>query len=178
MANSALVYEPKCGGKGSCRVSANKYSCARGAQINFEDLTPSLTYVGDWQNTLFQDVRKTKNQKNQQNIFGPCMSCTWAKTFKHGIKKKYGEQSECSFEAQVQNLQEFSSCWNPLEKWVGDCRFQRTGRIFFSSKILVRFEKWLDTAVVSTWLIFFSKLFSTFQGLLSLADFSAYVTWI
>jgi hypothetical protein len=39
MTNSALVYEPKCGGKGcggkGCRVSANEYSCAHGAQIDF-----------------------------------------------------------------------------------------------------------------------------------------------
>jgi hypothetical protein len=31
------------GGKG-CWVSANEYSCAYGAQINFGDLTPYLTY--------------------------------------------------------------------------------------------------------------------------------------
>ncbi len=31
--NSALVYEPKCGG-GGCGVSANEYSCAHGAQIS------------------------------------------------------------------------------------------------------------------------------------------------
>jgi hypothetical protein len=41
--NSALVYEPKYG-EGGCRVSANEYSCAHGTQINFEDLTPYLTY--------------------------------------------------------------------------------------------------------------------------------------
>jgi hypothetical protein len=32
------------GGGGSLRVSANEYSCAHGAQINFGDLTPYLTY--------------------------------------------------------------------------------------------------------------------------------------
>jgi hypothetical protein len=32
-------------GKGGLRgVSANEYSCAHGAQINFGDLTPCLTY--------------------------------------------------------------------------------------------------------------------------------------
>ncbi len=31
------------GGGGGCRVSANEYSCAHGAQINFGDLTPYLT---------------------------------------------------------------------------------------------------------------------------------------
>ncbi len=41
--NSALVYEPKCGG--SCGVSQGAlFSCAHGAQINFTDLTPYLTY--------------------------------------------------------------------------------------------------------------------------------------
>ncbi len=44
LTNSALVYEPKCGG-GGCGISANEYSCAHGAQINFGDLTPYLTYV-------------------------------------------------------------------------------------------------------------------------------------
>ncbi len=32
------------GGRG-CRVSANEYNCTHGAQINFRDLTPSLTCV-------------------------------------------------------------------------------------------------------------------------------------
>jgi hypothetical protein len=37
---SALVYEPKCGGRGECcGVLAYEYSCAHGAQINFVDLT-------------------------------------------------------------------------------------------------------------------------------------------
>jgi hypothetical protein len=44
LTNSALVYEPKCGGGSGCGVSANEYSCAHGAQINFGDLTPRLTY--------------------------------------------------------------------------------------------------------------------------------------
>jgi hypothetical protein len=30
-----------------CGVSANEYSCAHRAQINFEDLTPYLTYASD-----------------------------------------------------------------------------------------------------------------------------------
>jgi hypothetical protein len=46
--NSALVYEPKCGGGGGCGVSANEYrygtAVYTGAQINFGDLTPYLTY--------------------------------------------------------------------------------------------------------------------------------------
>ncbi len=32
------------GGGGGCGVSANEYSCTHGAQINFGDLTPYLTY--------------------------------------------------------------------------------------------------------------------------------------
>jgi hypothetical protein len=38
LTNSALIYEYKCGGG---RVSANEFSCAQGAQINFVDLTNS-----------------------------------------------------------------------------------------------------------------------------------------
>jgi hypothetical protein len=42
LTNSALVYEPKCrgGGGGCCGVTANEFTCAHGAQINFCDLTP------------------------------------------------------------------------------------------------------------------------------------------
>ncbi len=47
MTNSALVYGLQCGGRGSCGVSAYEYSCAHGAQINFGDLTPYLTYGRD-----------------------------------------------------------------------------------------------------------------------------------
>jgi hypothetical protein len=36
---------PDAGGGGRCEVSANDYSCAHGAQINFGDLTPYFTYV-------------------------------------------------------------------------------------------------------------------------------------
>ncbi len=43
LTNSAIVYEPKCGGGG--KLSASEYSCAHGAQINCRDLTPYLTYV-------------------------------------------------------------------------------------------------------------------------------------
>jgi hypothetical protein len=45
LTNSALIYmSPNAGEGGSCGVSANEYSCAHGAHINFEDLTPHLTY--------------------------------------------------------------------------------------------------------------------------------------
>jgi hypothetical protein len=45
LANSALINELNCGVRegGSCGVSANEYSGAYGAQINFGDLTPYLT---------------------------------------------------------------------------------------------------------------------------------------
>jgi hypothetical protein len=33
-------------GEGGCGVSANEYSCAHGAQINFGDVTPYLIYAG------------------------------------------------------------------------------------------------------------------------------------
>ncbi len=42
--HSALVYKPNAGGEGCCGVSANEYSCTQGAQINFGDLPPYLTY--------------------------------------------------------------------------------------------------------------------------------------
>ncbi len=44
LTNSALVYEPKCGGR-DFGASTNKYSCAHEVQINFGDLTPYLTYA-------------------------------------------------------------------------------------------------------------------------------------
>ena len=43
--NSALLYEPKNTSR-SCGVLANEYSCAHGAQKNFGDQTPYLTYMG------------------------------------------------------------------------------------------------------------------------------------
>jgi hypothetical protein len=47
LANSALVYEPKCGGGVGCGVSANEYSFANGAQTIFAGLSPYLTYGFD-----------------------------------------------------------------------------------------------------------------------------------
>jgi hypothetical protein len=46
LTSSALVYETTCRGRGWGRsgVSANEYT---GAQINFRDLTPYLTYGGE-----------------------------------------------------------------------------------------------------------------------------------
>jgi hypothetical protein len=47
LTNSALVYEPKCGGSGGVAESQPMSTAvhnAHGAQINFVDLTPYLTY--------------------------------------------------------------------------------------------------------------------------------------
>jgi hypothetical protein len=47
LTNSALVYEPICGGWSGWRgfeEPADEYSCTHRAQINFGDLTPYLTY--------------------------------------------------------------------------------------------------------------------------------------
>ncbi len=58
LTNSALVCEPKCGGEGGCcGVSANDYSCAHGAQINFKVLTPYLTYGIQQRSTFFKNHR-------------------------------------------------------------------------------------------------------------------------
>jgi hypothetical protein len=46
LTNSDLVYA-QLRGEGGCGVSASEYSCAHGAQINFGDLTPYLTYAID-----------------------------------------------------------------------------------------------------------------------------------
>ncbi len=45
------------GGGGGCGVSANEYSCAHGAQINFGDQTPSLPY----------DIHHEENTKEENN---------------------------------------------------------------------------------------------------------------
>jgi hypothetical protein len=44
LTNSALVYEPKCGGGGGLRGLSYEYSWANRAPKNFGDLTPYLTY--------------------------------------------------------------------------------------------------------------------------------------
>jgi hypothetical protein len=44
LTNSALVYEPKCGGRGELRGLSQWIQLNTGAQINFEDLTSYLTY--------------------------------------------------------------------------------------------------------------------------------------
>jgi hypothetical protein len=59
LTNSSLVYEPKCGG-GGVRVSANQYSCAHGAQINFGVLTPYLAYANDEKDEVYQMMDSSK----------------------------------------------------------------------------------------------------------------------
>ncbi len=59
-------------GGGGCGVSANEYSCTHGAQINFEDVTPCLTY----------GTNKVKKCAVRKIIF-----CTWpTKAAKAGPK--------------------------------------------------------------------------------------------
>jgi hypothetical protein len=53
---------PNSGG-GGCGISANEYSCAHGAQINFGDLTSYLTYANDFS--------LTKNDGNLLEQEGP-----------------------------------------------------------------------------------------------------------
>jgi hypothetical protein len=53
LTNSALVYKPKWGGGGGGGVSANDYSWAHGAQINFGDLTPYFSY-GKWYGAIIK----------------------------------------------------------------------------------------------------------------------------
>jgi hypothetical protein len=48
LTNSALVYEPKCGGSGvvaGSQLLSKAVNNAPGAQINFGDLTPYLAYA-------------------------------------------------------------------------------------------------------------------------------------
>ncbi len=48
LTNSTLGILAQMRGGGGCGVSANECSCAHGAQINFGDQTPYLTYVLDF----------------------------------------------------------------------------------------------------------------------------------
>jgi hypothetical protein len=56
---------PNAGGGGGVRVSAIEYSCARGAQINFGDLTPYLTYA--WP-TVFPVIHRVAPNKLVDNM--------------------------------------------------------------------------------------------------------------
>jgi hypothetical protein len=51
---------PNAGGGGFAGVSANEFSCAHGAQTNFGDLTPYLTYdTSAWCATFCNYSKKT-----------------------------------------------------------------------------------------------------------------------
>jgi hypothetical protein len=63
--NSALVYEPKCGGKGVIAGSQPRVRLYTGAQINFGDLTPYLTYAPHTQH------RKSGTQGKVPDIIWP-----------------------------------------------------------------------------------------------------------
>jgi hypothetical protein len=54
-------------GDGGCGVSDNEYSCAHGAQVNFGDLTPYLTF--DLSEKYFQDHSLT-----QEYFMNMCLS--------------------------------------------------------------------------------------------------------
>ncbi len=72
LTNSALVYEPKCGGEGgSCGVSANEYSSTQEPKINFGDLTPYLTY--DWNPLRFFLMSCLENKNKFINVFQESM---------------------------------------------------------------------------------------------------------
>ncbi len=79
LTNSALVYEPKCGGRGSCGVSANEYSCTHGAQISFWDPTPYLTYgtsfVRCWKWSCWEELAGLLEVSN--GLFGSWQWFSW-----------------------------------------------------------------------------------------------------
>jgi hypothetical protein len=76
LANSALVYEPKCGGGGGggCGFSANEYISAHGAQINFGDLTPYLTYSCDY--SLFSTIYILDFHLKKLSLYSRCGGST------------------------------------------------------------------------------------------------------
>jgi hypothetical protein len=65
------------GGEGGCGVSANEYSCAHLAQINFGDLTLYLTY--DLSPTLNYATPLPALQQNYRDI------ATWAGSFRRTL---------------------------------------------------------------------------------------------
>jgi hypothetical protein len=54
---------PNAGEGGSCGVSANEYSCAYGAQINFGGLTPFLTYVCTFQQPFLYVLNRRSEKR-------------------------------------------------------------------------------------------------------------------
>jgi len=74
LTNSALVYEPKCGGGGELRGLSQLVQLYTGAQINFGDLTLYLTYgypsVTSWKNT---NSMYRYNTKSCTNCIAACL---------------------------------------------------------------------------------------------------------
>jgi hypothetical protein len=71
-----LVYEPKCGvrGGGGCGLSANEYSYAYGAQRNFGDQTPYLTYGREEKQSVPRQRRGMLTFKDRKrNRFSFCL---------------------------------------------------------------------------------------------------------
>jgi hypothetical protein len=50
-------------GEEGCGVSANEYSCTHGAQINYGDLTPYLTYASSIQPSFTDTKRRMRLQR-------------------------------------------------------------------------------------------------------------------
>jgi hypothetical protein len=69
LTNSALVYEPKCGGGESCGVPANEYSCAPRSPNNFGDLTLYKTYGPSQRDSGSRSASKNLNIFNPKNCF-------------------------------------------------------------------------------------------------------------
>jgi hypothetical protein len=68
------------GGGGGCGVSANEYSCAHGAQINFGDLNTYLTHDLKVMTNEKQGGRKGDNEKywSRTTVIDVLLSFTFA----------------------------------------------------------------------------------------------------
>ncbi len=70
---------PNAGEGGSCGVSYNEYSCAQshGAQINFADLTPYITYV-----CIHWEIIHVENYPGSFSRHPPCftVTCSWLRS--------------------------------------------------------------------------------------------------
>ncbi len=69
------------GGGGGCGVSANENSCTHGAQINFGDLNPYLTYDCQSSNNNSFRFRLSRNLLYWKFIFKKLTSLPWMKMF-------------------------------------------------------------------------------------------------
>ncbi len=76
LTNSALVYEPKCGGRGELRGLSQWVQLYTGAQINFGNLTQCLTCGGISLETITLTMhaqtgkRKTKHRLTRNKLIG------------------------------------------------------------------------------------------------------------